>query len=307
MTGALACAAKSHVPPAAAGVDAHPPVPAVSALAAKRVLDASRAPAPSHRIATIAKSAIGPFVARSGDAGIAAWMVAADTGGQELIVVSLAADGAPLADPRVVATVPQEATTLVVRAVGARGEWSLAWSALLDRGESLVVLSVSREGVARGAPADVARTSDHIKWCDVVPTSLGAVAVWAEETNSGDANILAAALSGEGRPLGMPVRVARAVDRWQAVPINDGAGGGVGLALVTNDPHDPHAPAGRLSWLRLDAQANPRAAPVPIGARPTVNGDVDVAPLPDGSSSRGPTAPARTRRSCSRASTRPAT
>jgi hypothetical protein len=248
---------------------------------AKRALDASRAPASSHRIATIAKSAIGPFVARSGDAAIAAWMVAADRGGQEVVVVPLAGDGAPVAEPHVVATVSQEATTLVVRAAGgAHGGWLLAWSALLDRGESLVVLSLSRDGAARGAPADVARTSDHVKWCDVIPTTRGAVAVWAEETNSGDANILADVLSGEGRPLGMPVRVARGVDRWQAVPV-EGADEGVGLALVTNDPRADHATAGRLSWLRLDAQGRPRD-PVVISSRPTVNGDIDVAPLADG-------------------------
>ena len=250
---------------------------------AKRALDASRAPALSHRIATIAKSAIGPFVARSGDAALAGWMVAADRGGQELVVVSLAADGAPMGRPQVVASVAQEATTLVVRAApGPRGGWLLAWSALLDRGESLVVLDVTRDGVARGTPADVARTSDHIKWCDLVPTSHGVVAVWAEETSSGDANILADALSAEGQPLGMPVRVARAVDRWQAVPLG-GADEGVGLALVTNDPQGDHVAAGRLSWLRLDAQAHPRGDPVAIGSRSTVNGDIDVAAMTDGS------------------------
>ncbi len=282
-TAPLGCGgAKRSLSPATPGVDAHPVAPAAaSALVAKRALDASRAPATSHRIATIAKSAIGPFVARSGDAAIAAWMVAADRGGQELFAVPLAADGAPVAEPHVVATVSQEATTLVVRATGgAHGGWLLAWSALLDRGESLVVLSLSRDGAARGAPADVARTSDHIKWCDVIPTTRGAVAVWAEETNSGDANILADVLSGEGRPLGMPVRVARGIDRWQAVPV-EGADEGVGLALVTSDPHDEHAPAGRLSWLRLDAQGRPRD-PVVVSSRPTVNGDIDVAPLADG-------------------------
>jgi hypothetical protein len=263
---------------ATAGVDTRPEAPAAAALMAKRALEASRAPAPSHRIATIAKSAIGPFVARSADGGLAAWMVAADAGGQDLMAVALAADGAPVAEPRVVATVPQEATTLVVRpAVG--GGWLLAWSALLDRGESLVVLGLTRDGVARGAPGDVARTSDHIKWCDVIPTSHGAVAVWAEETPSGSANILADALNGEGRPLGMPVRIARGIDRWQAVPASDGEG--VGLALVTSDPRD-HGAAGRLSWLRLDADAHPRADPLPIGTRPTVSGDVDIATVPEG-------------------------
>ena len=248
---------------------------------AKRALEARRSPAPSHRIATIAKSAIGPFVARSADAGVAAWMVAADAGGQDLMVASLAADGAPVAEARVVATVPQEATTLVVRPA-AGGGWLLAWSALLDRGESLVVLGLTHDGIARGAPGDIARTSDHIKWCDVIPSSHGAMAVWAEETPAGNANILAAALNGEGRPLGMAVRVARGVDRWQAVAVSEGASEGVGLALVSNDPRDDHGAAGRLSWLRLDADAHPRADPVVIGSRPTVSSDVDVATLGDG-------------------------
>ncbi len=262
------------------GADTHPNAPAASALVARRALDASRAPALSHFLGTITKAAIGPFVARSADAGIAVWMVAADRGGQELTVVPFAADGAPVAPPRVAATVPQEATALVVRpAVG--GGWLLAWSALLDRGESLVVLALARDGTPRGTPVDVARTSDHIKWCDVIVGSRGAVAVWAEETAAGDANILADALNGEGHPAGMPVRVARGVDRWQAVPLADGDEG-VGLALVTSDSRDDHGSAGRLSWLRLDAQARPRADAVAIGSRPTVNGDVDVAALPDG-------------------------
>ncbi len=231
----------------------------------------------SHRIAIIAKSALGPFVARSGDAGLAAWMVAADRGGQELVVVPLAADGAPIAEPHVVASVPQGATALVVRASGdPHAGWLLVWSSVLDRGESLAVLAVARDGTARGAPADIARTSDHIKWCDALPNAHGAVAVWAEETNSGDANILTDALGIDGRPVGMPVRVARGVDRWQAIPVDDG----LGLALVSSAPHDEHGSAGRPSWLRIDAQGHPRADAVAIGSRPTVNGDIDVVALP---------------------------
>ncbi len=193
-------------------------------------------------------------------------------------MVPLAADGAPIAQAHVVAAVPQGVTALVVRADGdPHGGWLLAWSSVLDRGESLAVLGLSRDGTTRGSPADIARTSDHIKWCDAIPNAHGAVVVWAEETNSGDANILADALSTEGRPLGMPVRVARGVDRWQATPLDDG----VGLALVTGDPHDEHGSAGRPSWLRLDAQGHPRADPVAIGSRPTVNGDIDIVSLPD--------------------------
>jgi hypothetical protein len=252
-----------------------------SALASARASEASRAPAISHRLATISRRAIGPFVARTGDAGLAAWIVAADRGGrQDLVAVALAGDGAPLAEPRVVASVPQEASSLVVRpAGGAHGGWLLAWSALLDRGESLTILGLAPDGAARGAPTDVQRTSDHLRWSDVVRTSRGAVCVWAEETSSGDANILASAIDWDGKPLGMPVRVARSVDRWQAVPLDDG----VGLALVTaaHRGDDSGAP-GRLSFMRLDAQGHPLADALAIGSKPTVSGDVDAVSLPAG-------------------------
>jgi hypothetical protein len=275
----LACGgAKSTVQPPIPGVERA--TPAVAAVAAKRAIEAGRAPAPSHRVATVTKRALGPFAARSGGLAVVAWLAAAESGsGQELIAVPLAPDGSPLSEPHVVAKLTQEATSLVVRPSGSpRGGWLLAWSSVLDRGESLTVLGLGQDGAARSGPVDVARTSDHIKWCDIVPTSQGAVGVWAEETRSGDANVLATPVDGDGKPVGMPVRVARAVDRWQAVPFDDG----VGLALVTNDPLDPHPAAGRLTWMRLDAQARPKAPAVAIGTRPTVSGDIDAVPLDQG-------------------------
>ncbi len=133
-----------------------------------------------------------------------------------------------------------------------------------------------------------------MKWAEVVPTARGAVCVWAEETAAGEANILAADLDPDGKPRGMPVRVARGVSGWAVVPAQDG----VGLALVTagagraGDSPSPHpqlakdsgnrAVAGALAWLRLDAAGRPMSAPVAVGSRPTVSGDVDVAATRDG-------------------------
>jgi hypothetical protein len=253
--------------------------PGPAAVAAKRALDASRAPAASHRVASISRNAIGPFIARSRDSAIAAWIVAAEKGGgQEIIVVPIADDGLAAAQAQVVATV-QEATNLVVRAAGGpRGGWLLAWSALLDRGESITALGLTRDGTPRGSPVDVGRTSDHIAWCDVIATSHGSIGVWAEETGAGAANMLAIALGSDGKPAGMPVRVARAVDGWQAVAFDDG----VGLALLNRDARGDRASAARVSWLRLDAQAHPRGEPIAVGSRPTVTGDIDAVALPEG-------------------------
>jgi hypothetical protein len=282
-----ACGHKHELPPPATGAE-HSTAPARAAVQAKRVVDAAHAPATARQVASIGARALGPFVARAGDVGVAVWIAPAPSGsGRELVAVPLAGDGAPLAEPRVVAKLGQEETALVVRPSGnAHGGWLLAWSALLDRGESLTVLGLAADGTARGTPTDVARTSDHIKWCDLVATSVGAVAVWAEETRSGDANILATPIDGDGKPVGMPVRVARGVDRWSVASVDDG----VGLALVaatdasgrSGATAEARPPAGRLSWLRLDAKAHPTGGPIPVSAKPTVSGDVDVAVTPKG-------------------------
>jgi hypothetical protein len=235
------------------------------------------APATSHLLGTIARKAIGPFAAGGKDGGVAAWIAAADAGGSaDLMVVPLGPDGAPLRAPEVVAHVPREATSLVVQPTErARGGWLLAWSALLDRGESLTLLELAPDGSTRGDPIEAQRTSDHIAWADVVPTVTGALCLWAEETAAGDANLLALPIDANGKPHGVPVRVVRGVQRWAAARAHDG----VAVALVTRDGRSA---AGAASWLRLDAQGGAKGLPVAIGKEPNVSGDIDVVPSGDG-------------------------
>ncbi|MGD0524262.1 MAG: hypothetical protein ABSE49_03910 [Polyangiaceae bacterium] len=237
------------------------------------------ATAKARLLGTIRGSASGPFMARSAEGGLVAWIAPADRGGgQELIFVPTGTDGAPLREARKLTDVPQEATQLFVRpAGGPHGGWVVAWSALLDRGESLSVMGLAPDGTVRTKATDLQRTSDHIKWADFVGGPKGIVAVWAEETTAGDANILAAAMDSDGRPRAMPVRVARGVIGWSAVPTEDG----VGLALVT--PSDePKNDAGRLAWARLDMEGRPLGAAVAVGTRPTVAGNVEVVATPGG-------------------------
>jgi hypothetical protein len=273
------------------------PVPTVRAL--KTPATPAVAPARSHLLGGIERKAIGPFAARAPDGGLVAWIVTSERGGEELVVVPTGIDGAPLAAPKVASKVPQEVTSLVVRrAGGTHGGWLAAWTAIVDRGEALTVLGLAPDGSAKVGPLDVQRTSDHLKWMDVVPGEHGATCIWAEETPAGEANVLAAPLDADGRPHDMPVRVARGVSGWAAVP----APGGVGLALVTPARTDGRerasAPArggsarsqesgatdrgGSLTWLTLDAEGRPSSAPIVIGTRPTVSGDVDVVPAAGG-------------------------
>jgi hypothetical protein len=233
----------------------------------------------SHLVATIDRKALGPFTARDGDGGLVSWIVAAERGGgQQLFGVPTGRDGAPLREARMLATVPQEATQLFVRpAGGAHGGWVVAWSALLDRGESLTVTGLAPDTATRSPATDLQRTNDHVKWADFVPGPRGTTCIWAEETPSGDANILAAPVDVDGKPKGMPVRVARGVIGWATIRTDDG----VGLALVTPAPETKND-AGNLSWVRLDGEGRPVGGAVAVSTRPTVSGDVEVVAAPGG-------------------------
>lgn len=235
----------------------------------------------SRLLATIHGKALGPFLGMSSAGGLIAWIGPAEHGpAQELDVVPLAHDGAPFAEPHPATSVPIDATALVVRPSGGpRGGWFVAWSALLDRGESVSVIALAPDGTPDGSTYDVQRTSDHVKWLDVVPSATGAMCVWAEETTAGDANLLAAPLSLTGKPRGLPVRVARGAIGWAATRDADG----VDLAVVNPASNTTATPSnggpGTLSWIRLDSDGNPRGLPVPIATRPTVSDEVDVVPL----------------------------
>ncbi|HEX8790238.1 MAG TPA: hypothetical protein VF765_04750 [Polyangiaceae bacterium] len=285
LAGAVASGAcggsKSGAPAAAPSVAV---TPLESHPAVSHDADAAHAPARSHLVGTIERNAMGPFMASALFGGLVTWIRPAPRGGaEELVVVPIAHDGAPFSEPHVVAPVPQEATSLVVRPTGAaHGGWLVAWTALLDRGESLSVIGVAPDGSTRGSPFDVQRTVDHVKWADVVPSPTGGIVVWAEETPAGDANMLAAPVDEDGKPRGLPVRIARGVVGWAAARDGDGAA----LVLV-GPPGDASntgngAGASSVALVHLDEGGRPRGAPVTVASRANVDGDVDLLPVNGG-------------------------
>jgi hypothetical protein len=251
------------------------------------VVDPSRLP-PLHSsvIASIPDGSVGPFLARQGGATMAAYLGPGEGSARRLVSLPMGPDGTPK-ESRVAAKTATDSTTLVLRAAGGEhGAFVAAWTELTERGEALSVVGLGSDGAPLAPPAELTRTSDDIVWIEVVPTPQGAICVWAEETRSNDANILAVPLDPNGKPRGVPSRVAKGVSGWQVAPTT----GGAGIALVSRAP--PTGPAGlaiatkasfvaALAWLKLDAEARPVGPAIPVATCLSKMTDVDLAAVAD--------------------------
>lgn len=266
----LACGGKTDGPQAKSAAEA------ASALAAKKNLPIFLR---GYIITTLGDRTMGPFFARRPDnkAGLVAWVTAAEGSGRRIITVPTTGDGEPNGPEKTIANIPVDATMLVVKTLrGPAPGFVVAWTALTDRGEALWAMAVGDDGAARGKAVELARTTDDIVWVDVVPTDLGAVLVWAEETRGADANVLAAGIDTDGKLRGVATRVARGVTGWHVLEVP----GGVGLSLVSAPAASTTAPVrpkgGLLSHQKLDPEGRPNGAPMPVITRPVVSGDVEV-------------------------------
>jgi hypothetical protein len=191
-------------------------------------------------------------------------------------------DGTPKA-ARVVAKTTADSTTLALRAAGGESPaFVAAWTELTERGEALSVLGMGADGAPLAPPAELARTSDDIVWVEIVPTPLGAICVWAEETRANDANILAVPLDPSGKPRGVPSRIAKGVTAWQIVPTKGGAGVALVSSMAQPTPSGTtsnKASASAIAWLKLDTEARPVGSVMPVASSHARITDVDLAAI----------------------------
>ena len=241
------------------------------------VINATPQAVVGHVLGTIPERTIGPFFARvPNHGGVAAWVTPAEGSARRVVALPLTAVGEPRGAAKTIANVPVDTTMLVVRPTrGASPGIALAWTVLTDRGEALWTVVVGDDGAPRAKPVELSRTSDDVVWVDIIPTDLGAVAVWAEETRGGDANVLAASLDPDGKVRGAPARIARGVDGWHALELPHG----VGISTVVTPKGGK---GGALSFQRLDADGRAVAPPTPIVTAPVVSGDVEVVRAAEG-------------------------
>jgi hypothetical protein len=215
------------------------------------------ADSPSHLVATVADGTLGPFLARSHEAGgkaIAAYASRLPEGGRQIVVAPLDDHAVLRTPPHLVASTTGEVDALIARAIS--GGFVIAWSVPGENaGGALRLIALDSAGIARGDAFDVERGDREIVWFEIVATSRGALCVWAEQTSKTEASIFALALDGNGKPRGVPSQVVRNVVGWQAVATARGAA----LALRTS--------TGALSIQEIDADAQPLGAPTSVIAK----------------------------------------
>ncbi|CAN5350366.1 hypothetical protein BH09MYX1_BH09MYX1_37950 [soil metagenome] len=224
-------------------------------------------------IAQLKEKAIGPMVARGPSSALAAYIATPekDKSPRAVVVIPLGIDGKPKSDPKTIAQAGPETTALALKAIP--GGTMLLWTSLTERGEGLYGVVVDENGVAASTPAELTRSVEDIVWMDVVPTTKGAIAVWAEETTGNLADVLTLAVDEKGRPRGVPARVARGVTAWQAVRTKSG----VGLALVRPSASiTPKQPASAsLHYVSIDDSGRPSGEAALIATRATAGAFAD--------------------------------
>ncbi len=254
-----------------------PPGKEVDLGAQKANLDGGALGARAHFLASVPSGTIGPFWSVQKDAAVAAYVLPPDKAGRPLVTVPLDARGRAPQGAIIVDNVSVDTNSLVVRELGGQqGGFALAWTYLADRGEALSIITVGVDGKPRGPSVELARTANDVVWVEIVPTDRGALALWAEETRGGDANVFGAAVDPAGKLRGVPAKVARNVTGWQALAVQNGAA----IALVQSpDPAAPREgaspPRPSLVLARLDADAGEKGPPVTV-ARTALSGDIEL-------------------------------
>jgi hypothetical protein len=234
----------------------------------------------SSVILTVPDKSVGPFLARKSGVAMGAYLGPDESGTSRRIVsLPMGPDGVPR-DARVVATVVGDSTTFVLRpAGGEEPRFIAAWTLLTDRGESLSVTGIGVDGLPTLPPIELERSTDDIVWVEITPTPKGETIVWAEETRSSDANILAVALDTAGKPRGVPSRVARGVTAWQAVTTPSGTG--IAVASSVTDKAGKASSGSVVTWIKLDGEARPVGLPLPIATSPSKVTDLDAVAIQD--------------------------
>jgi hypothetical protein len=234
----------------------------------------------AHRFAEVS-DVIGPYVGRDGDAALAAWAEAGESG-HDLLAVAIDVAGLP-GKPVRLGSIAPELDLVLVRGFGAasarlpgRPRFAIVTSRRAGQSTHVEVTATDESGAPLFGPASVAERAARVLWVGFVVTGRAPLVLWAEQAASAKvgepATLMALPLSLETAPVA-PVVVAAKACVWQVASLlgqaalatvkatNNACGvGSVALDLLgpSGKPDKSLALGGRAA-LDLDMVAGPDA------------------------------------------------
>ncbi len=211
-------------------------------------------------------STLGPYMAHQGDGHLVAYVSSAEN---ELVAMPLLADGAPSGSAKILGRVPPETNAMALRPLGRSG-YALLLKRPNERGETLEVVGVQNDGSPFGKLAPLSTSQGRVVWFDVLRTGASSVAVWAEDTDSGDVTLFSQPLEGNGKPVGVPMRVGKRAVAWSATH------GANGAAIAWIARESALVAEGPLLVQRFDKQGQLDGTPVTITPKARASGEVEM-------------------------------
>lgn len=211
-------------------------------------------------------STLGPYLARQGEGFVVAYVSSSES---ELVAMPLLSDGAPAGSAKILGRVPPETNAMALRPLGRSG-FALLLKRPNERGETLEVVGIQGDGSPFGKLTALTQSQGRVVWFDVLSTGGGSVAVWAEDTDAADVTLYSQPLEGNGKPVGVPLRVGKRAVAWSATRGPNGA------AITWIARESALAAEGPLLVQRFDKQGQLDGTPITLTPKARARGEIDM-------------------------------
>ena len=217
-------------------------------------------------LVTLNGATLGPYLAHQGDGYLMAYVSSTES---ELVAMPLLADGAPAGSAKILGRVPPETNALAVRPLGRNG-YALLLKRPNERGETLEVVGIQADGAPFGKLAPLTTSQGRVVWFDVLRTGAASVAVWAEDGDGGDVTLFSQPLEGNGKPVGVPLRVGKRAVAWSASYGQNGAA----IAWIARE--SALVSEGPLLVQRFDKQGQLDGVPVTVAPKARARDEIEM-------------------------------
>jgi hypothetical protein len=226
-------------------------------------------------MAVVPPETFGPYIGVRPEATLAVWAAQA-SGKRRWTTVPLLQEGAAQLEPKMVADAPAEIDLVALRPIGS-GEsagFIVVSSAREFSGARIDALSLGLRGELAGGPTPLATSLGDVIWVDAVPTTAGAIALWAVR-RADRADLFGVEIAPSGALRDQPARLVADARAWQVAKVP----GGAAIAVVMAG--EEHGAGGPLRVMYVDAEGHAEKKSVVVSSGTTAEPDVDMTEVGD--------------------------